>query len=135
MTRSVGSLGTVLVNDQGRTLYLFMPEKGGKVKCTGSCASVWPPLKASSGTPSASGGAHASMISTVADPSGGSIVTYNGWPLHTYASDSGPGVASGQGINGFGGLWYVISPSGSQVTKKASSSSSSSSGGYGGSGY
>jgi hypothetical protein len=78
-----------------------------------------------------SGGANASMISTVSNPSGGSIVTYNGWPLHTYASDSGPGSASGQGISG---QWYVISPGGAQITKKASSGGSSS-GGYGSSGY
>jgi predicted lipoprotein with Yx(FWY)xxD motif len=122
----------VLVNGQGRTLYLFMPEKGAKVKCTGSCASLWPPVKSSSGTPSASGGAHAGMLSKVADPAGGSIVTYAGWPLHTYASDSGPGSASGQGIDG---QWYVVSPTGTPITKKASSSSSggsSSGGGYGG---
>lgn len=67
------------------------------------------------------------MISTVADPSGGSVVTYNGWPLHTYAPDSGPGSASGQGI---AGQWWVVSTSGTPITKKASSSSSS--GGHGG---
>jgi hypothetical protein len=68
------------------------------------------------------------MISTAANPSGGSIVTYHGWPLHTYASDSGPGSASGQGIMG---KWWVISPSGTPITKKASSGG----GGYGGAGY
>lgn len=70
------------------------------------------------------------MISTVADPAGSTVVTYNGWPLHTYASDSGPGSASGQGASG---QWYVVSPSGAPITKKATSSSSGSgsSGGYG----
>lgn len=128
-TRNLSGLGTVLVNGQGRTVYAFLPEKGGKLQCTGSCASLWPPVMAGSGgKPAVSGEASASMVSTVTSPTGGSIVTYDSWPLHTYASDSGPGSASGQGI---AGKWYVVSPAGTPITKKASSSSSSSSSGGG----
>jgi hypothetical protein len=72
---------------------------------------------------------HHALISTVPNPSGGSIATYAGWPLHTYAQDTTAGSTNGQGI---GGQWYMISPAGKVITKKAGSSSSSgSSGGYG----
>lgn len=129
--RRLPSYGQVLVNGSGRTLYVFTPERGGKVKCTGSCASLWPPLTVpAGGKPRVVGAAiHHALISTVPNPSGGSIATYAGWPLHTYAQDTTAGSTNGQGI---GGQWYMISPAGKVITKKAGSSSSSgSSGGYG----
>jgi predicted lipoprotein with Yx(FWY)xxD motif len=111
----------VLVNGRGRTLYAFTPEKGGKVVCTGSCATLWPPLTVPSGqTVRRSALVHPSLISTVADPSGGRIVTYAGYPLHTYAHDAVPGDVKGQGI---GSQWYVISTGGTIITRKPSSSS------------
>jgi predicted lipoprotein with Yx(FWY)xxD motif len=128
----------VLTDGKGRTLYVYMPEKGGKVACTGGCASLWPPMKSpSGGKPATTSAVHPNLVGTVADPSGGTIVTYAGWPLHTYASDTGPGVANGQGVDG---KWYVISPSGQVITKPVGSATSttttstSTSGGYG-SGY
>lgn len=132
-TRTLPGVGTILVNAQGRTLYTFAPDKGQKVTCTGSCASIWPPLK-SSGKVSVSGGAKASLVGSDPDPSGGHVVTYNGWPLYMYVADPTAGTDHGQGINSSGGLWYVMSPSGTVITKSGSSSSgassSSGSGGY-----
>jgi predicted lipoprotein with Yx(FWY)xxD motif len=135
-TRKLSSLGTILVNQDGRTLYVFSPEKGGKIVCTGSCAALWPQLKNSGQSPSVSSAlVHPNLVSSVADPSGGKIITYAGWPLHTYTPDTVAGSVKGQGVVGPGaGQWHVIAPSGQVVTKSASSSSSSSSGGYG-SGY
>lgn len=100
------SLGTVLVTDQGLTLYFFLPEKGGVVACTGGCASTWPALKAR-GTPSTSS-AVTGTLGTVALPDGSTQVTYNGWPLHTYAGDSAPGQTNGQGV---AGKWFAATPS------------------------
>lgn len=100
------SLGTVLTTPQGLTLYYFTPEKGGTIACTGNCASIWPPLKAT-GTPSAPSGV-TGTLATVALADGSMEVTYNGWPLHTYASDTAPGQTSGQGI---AGKWFVATPS------------------------
>jgi predicted lipoprotein with Yx(FWY)xxD motif len=132
-TRTLGGVGTILVDAQGRTLYTFAPDKGQKVTCTGSCATYWPPLKISAGRAGVSSGIQASMVGSDPNPSGGRVVTYNGWPLYTYVADQSAGTDHGQGINSSGGLWYVISPSGAVITKKSSSSSSnSSSGGYGG---
>jgi len=115
-TRSVSGLGPVLVNAQGSTLYIFEPDAHARVTCTGSCAQVWPPLKlANGGHPSASGAAKSSLLGSDPDPEGGHVVTYAGWPLYTYAGDSGPGNASGQGLDSNGGAWYAIAPSGRPV--------------------
>jgi len=117
-TRTISGLGPVLVDAQGRTLYIFEPDKHSKVTCTGSCAELWPPAKLSgSGKPSASGQVQASLLGSDPDPEGGSVVTYASWPLYTYVSDTEPGQANGQGLETNGGLWYVISPAGKVVTK------------------
>lgn len=130
-TGKVAGLGTVLVDGSGRTVYVFAPDKAKKVTCTGSCASVWPPLKAPSGQkPSLSGGVKASLVSSVSDPSGGSVVTYNGWPLYLYVADPSAGTAHGQALNSSGGLWYVITPSGQVVKKKAGAGASTNGTGY-----
>ena len=116
-TASVSKLGVVLVDEQGHTLYIFLPVRHAKVTCTGSCAQVWPPLKLQNGgRPAASGAVKSSLLGSVPDPEGGNVATYAGWPLYTYAGDSGPGTASGQGLNINGGLWYAISPSGAVIT-------------------
>lgn len=130
-TGKVAGLGTVLVDGTGRTLYAFAPDKAKKVTCSGACASVWPPLKIASGQkPSDSGGVKASLVSSDSDPSGGSVVTYNGWPLYLYVADPSAGTAHGQALNSSGGLWYVITPSGQVIKKRAGAGSSSNGGGY-----
>ena len=100
------SLGTVLTNPQGLTLYYFTPEKGGVVACTGGCAATWPPLKAAGAATKPS--SVAGTLGTVALSDGSMQVTYNGWPLHTYAGDTAAGQTGGQGI---AGKWYVATPS------------------------
>ena len=118
-TSSVSGVGTVLVNTQGKTLYTFAPDNAKKVTCTGSCASVWPPLKIPAGQkPSASAGAQASLAGSDPNPSGGDVVTYKGWPLYTYSGDSAAGTAKGQALTANGGVWYAISPSGSVIKTK-----------------
>ena len=99
------SLGTVLTTPQGLTLYYFTPEKGGVVACTGGCASTWPPLKANGAEtkPSSVTG----TLATVALSDGSMEVTYNGWPLHTYAGDSAVGQTNGQGV---AGKWFAATP-------------------------
>ena len=116
---TVPGLGVILVNVKGRTLYTFAPDKKSKVTCTSSCASVWPPATLSAGeAPAAAKQIKASLLSSDANPSGGKVVTYAGWPLYTYVADSAPGTAAGQALNLNGGLWYVITPAGKVITKK-----------------
>ena len=101
-------LGRILVVGRtGRTLYLFNKDGKNKSNCTGTCASVWPPLR-SSGKPSAGAGVSGSKLGVI---SGTRQVTYAGHPLYTFASDSAAGKTSGEGINGF----YVVSASGSAI--------------------
>ncbi len=129
-TRTLPGLGAVLVNAQGRTLYVFAPDKAKEVTCVGACASVWPPLGLSGGKPVVSGQATSSLVGSDPNPAGGRTVTYAGWPLYTYAADPSPGIARGQALNLNGGLWDVIAPSGKVITKKSSTSTSTSASGY-----
>lgn len=116
--KTVSGLGPVLVNAEGHTLYIFEPDEHVKVTCVGACASLWPPVKLSSGEKAAAAGeAKSSLVASVPDPEGGRVVTYAGWPLYAYVADSGPGTASGQGVNSYGGVWYVISPAGQVIVK------------------
>ena len=136
---NVPGVGTVLVNGRGQTLYLLTSEKGGKITCTddNGCTKLWPDTELPKGMPAATAGSgiQASMLGTVKDASGSLYVTYNKWPLYTYAGDSGPGQAHGQGIVSFGGTWYAISTTGNAVTGSQSGSSPSAGSGGGGSGY
>lgn len=126
-TRTLPGLGSVVVNAKGQTLYVFSPDKAKKVTCVGACAAVWPPLALSSGQkPGVSGQAKSSLVGSDPNPAGGRTVTYAGWPLYTYVTDTSPGTAHGQALKLNGGLWYVIAPSGKLITKKATT---------GGSGY
>jgi predicted lipoprotein with Yx(FWY)xxD motif len=118
-TRSVAGLGTVLVNAQGHTLYMFVPDKHTRVTCLGSCAAVWPPVHIASGAAAAAGQAKASLLGSDPDSQGGPVVTYAGWPLYTYAADSAAGMASGQGLKLNGGYWYALTPAGMIDKKKA----------------
>ncbi|MDQ6879117.1 MAG: hypothetical protein M3082_15790 [Candidatus Dormibacteraeota bacterium] len=101
-------LGAVLTNAQGRTLYHFVPERGGRVVCTGPCASVWPPLFATGMAPTA-GAVLPGQLGVVARV-GAEQITYNRWPLYTFAGDRGPDQTNGQGVFGFGGKWFVATP-------------------------
>ena len=108
------NLGKILVNSHGLTLYLFQRDSGTKSSCTGACAIEWPPLRAT-GNPSVGGGANASIVATSARSDGRPQVTYNGHRLYLFSGDQKPGDANGQGVNAFGGLWYVLSSTGNQI--------------------
>jgi predicted lipoprotein with Yx(FWY)xxD motif len=108
------SLGQVLVDKAGRTLYLFVADSGASSNCYGQCASYWPPLT-TTGKPIVGLGANPTLIGTSQRTDGTTMVTYNGHPLYYFVSDQKAGDVKGQGINGFGGPWYVVSPSGALV--------------------
>ena len=110
-------LGKILVDDQGRTLYLFEKDKGPMSTCAGACATAWPPL-VTNGTPKAGSGATAAELATTARDDGASQVVYHGHPLYRYAGDSKAGDATGQGLNQFGAEWFVLAPSGNTIGEK-----------------
>jgi predicted lipoprotein with Yx(FWY)xxD motif len=116
--RSLPGMGTVLVSSSGATLYMFQPDARRQVTCTGLCAATWPPVKTSAAGRLAAGpGVRADLLGSDPDPSGGRVVTYDGWPLYTYRGDVQPGQYAGQGLNLNGGFWYVIRPSGQPLTQ------------------
>jgi predicted lipoprotein with Yx(FWY)xxD motif len=120
-TGTVKGLGKVLVDGQGLTLYLFVPDKqSGNSTCYSECAAGWPPLLLPEGVtaPVAGPGINASLLGTTHRTDSTVEVTYNKWPLYTWQGDSTPGQASGQGLNNLGGLWYVLSPDGATITTK-----------------
>jgi predicted lipoprotein with Yx(FWY)xxD motif len=108
------SLGKILVDSQGRTLYLFEKDTGTKSSCSGACASAWPPFT-TSGKPKAGSGATASLVGTTTRSDGTDEVTYNGHPLYYYAGDQKAGDMNGQDLTQFGAGWYVVSPAGKKI--------------------
>jgi predicted lipoprotein with Yx(FWY)xxD motif len=115
------SLGRILIDSRGRTLYLFEKDRHGKTACTGQCAAFWPPLIAS-GKPRATRAAKTSRLGTTKRPDGRLQVTYNHHPLYTFAKDKMKGQTSGEEVEAFGAEWYVVSPAGARVEKQTSSS-------------
>ena len=118
-SRPVPRLGHILVNSAGRTLYVFAPDNATKVTCTGTCAAVWPPEYLPAGAhPVGTHGVKTSLLASATDPTGGNVITYHGWPLYTFAADTAPGSTAGQAVNLNGGLWWVITTSGTVVKTK-----------------
>jgi predicted lipoprotein with Yx(FWY)xxD motif len=107
-------LGRILVDGSGRTVYLFLADMGKKSTCYSACAQYWPPVL-TKGAPQAVSGAAASLLGTTKRTDGTLEVTYAGHPLYYFITDRKPGDATGQGVDGFGALWYVVSPSGVQI--------------------
>ena len=118
------SLGRILVDAHGRTVYLFKKDKGTKSTCTGACAQAWPPVTVS-GKPTAGTGAKASLVGTTKRSDGKTQVTYHGHPLYRFQGDQGRGDTNGQGLVAFGAAWFVVSPAGEQISGSASSAGSS----------
>jgi predicted lipoprotein with Yx(FWY)xxD motif len=107
-------IGQFLVDDQGRTLYLFEADKGTTSNCDGACAQAWPPLLTSAGDRAGSG-VSAAELGTTTRKDGSTQATYNGHPLYYFVADRKPGDTTGQGLNQFGAPWYVVSPAGNKI--------------------
>jgi predicted lipoprotein with Yx(FWY)xxD motif len=111
------TLGLILVNSRGHTIYLFAKDRNGKSACNGSCAKFWPPLL-SRGRPTAGSGVRASLLGTTRRSDGSSQVTYNKHPLYTYALDKSAGQTRGEGNSAFGAKWYAVSAAGRRGVQK-----------------
>ena len=114
----------VLTNSAGLTLYWFAPDTSTTSKCTGSCATYWPPVKG----PATAGSGVTGTLSTITRSDGTTQATYDGHPLYTYVADTAAGQAKGNGLNVSGGLWYEMTVSGATPAAKTSTSGG---GGYG----
>jgi len=113
-------LGTVVVDGQGKTVYVYDHDTAGSGKsaCTGACTGLWPALTTTSMHPTAKG--ITGTVGTIAVSGGQQQITLNGLPLYTYSGDNAAGDVNGQGVQG---IWWAVSPAGKKIS------------GTGGSGY
>jgi predicted lipoprotein with Yx(FWY)xxD motif len=117
-TAPVTGIGTVLVDGQGLTVYIFTDDRrGSPSRCYDICAVQWPPLllPANVAAPVARPGIRPRLLGRAPRTDGTTQITYNGWPLYLWPPDHSPGQATGQGLTNAGGRWYVIDPAGSPV--------------------
>ena len=123
-TSSTTQAAKVLVDASGMALYTPDCESSAKIRCTGSCTSIWKPVPPSA-VPSATG-----KVGVTTRPDGSKQATVAGKPLYTFAQDS-PGAVTGNGVSdAFGGqhfTWHAVKPGGAATTASVPSG-----GGYGG---
>lgn len=110
--------GEVLVDGQGRALYLFAADTTSASTCSGACATAWPPLLTDKGAKvDAMHMATAALTGTTTRADGTVQVTYNGHPLYYFQGDTQPGQITCQAVVNFGAAWYVVDPHGNAITK------------------
>jgi predicted lipoprotein with Yx(FWY)xxD motif len=106
-------LGNILVDGDGRTLYVFTKDTKDTSTCYDKCEAAWPPVLESD-APKVGDGVTASLLGTTTRKDGSIQVTYNGAPLYYFFKDAAPGDVNGQGV---GNVWYVIGPDGKPINK------------------
>lgn len=113
VTHSSSSYGTYLSDQDGHSVYMFTADSKKMSSCQDACASAWPPVM-TSGAPLAGSGIKKNLLGTI--PRNGSMqVTYAGMPLYYFAGDNAVGATAGQGIDHFGGKWYLVAPAGQKI--------------------
>lgn len=107
--------GPILFDGRGQALYSFTRDRRGQPsRCYGDCAAAWPVYYAPKGTLTVGRGLKASLLKTTKRRDGRLQVTYNGWPLYTYAHERA-GEVKCQNVRTHGGLWLVMKASGKAV--------------------
>jgi predicted lipoprotein with Yx(FWY)xxD motif len=119
--------GSILVDGHSRSLYLFERDSHGKSSCYGGCAGEWPPLIAAAKA-HAKAGVKAAWLGRTKRRDGRWQVTYRSHPLYTFAGDTARGQTNGEGLDDFGGWWYLVSPAGAKIVSGATTGAP----GYGG---
>ncbi len=114
VARADSSLGHILVENSGLTLYVFEKDTNGRSACSGQCATYWPPLLTNA-KPAARGGVTQVLLGTTRRADGSAQVTYAGRPLYRFVEDSKPGQTNGEGSQEFGGEWNALSPDGKEI--------------------
>ncbi|MEI7992449.1 MAG: hypothetical protein WCH93_08460 [Actinomycetota bacterium] len=110
---AASSLGQILVDGSGRTVYLFTNDEGTVSSCLGGCVSNWPPVIASA-APTFGDGLDAGDFGTTTRPDGTVQVTFYGHPLYTFAGDSQVGDVNGEGVSS---VWWVIDAAGNAIKR------------------
>ena len=107
--------GDALVEEDGRTLYMFVPDqqKNGTPTCYDDCAQAWPALV---GPVSAGEGVDDGLLGTAERTDGTVQATYNDLPLYYFAGDQAAGDVNGQGLFD---SWWIVDASGAPVEEQA----------------
>ena len=116
-TADVAGLGKVVVDGNGRTVYIFDKDTSGKSNCEGDCLAKWPVVPAGEGTPQLDG-IDASLVGSVTRSDGSKQLSVGGLPIYLFAQDTKAGEAKGQAV---GDVWWVIGADGKKITTKPSS--------------
>ncbi|MCX2748535.1 hypothetical protein OOZ51_12005 [Arthrobacter sp. MI7-26] len=110
---ATSSAGQIVVAANGRSVYFFTKDvkDSGKSACTGGCATSWPAVTTTSSKPTAED--VSGTLGTIPTADGKMQITINGMPIYFFGQDKAAGDIKGQGV---GGVWSLVSPSGSMVT-------------------
>ncbi len=125
-TSDVGNLGTVVTDQDGRTLYLFTNDSRdpSSSSCSGGCAQKWPPAVVGQDRVRVSG-IDTGLLGTTTRPDGSKQITLNGSPLYRFSGDAKAGDTNGENV---GGTWFAVTAQGEKVTTQGSNDSNSNDG-------
>ncbi len=112
MVSTNATLGEILTDGRGMTLYVFAKDTPGVSNCNGGCAALWPPFTVMTGTMPTAGPGITAMLGTFVRTDGTLQMTVNGLPVYFWSKDMNPGDANGQG---FGKVWYALDAAGKMV--------------------
>ena len=106
-TADNATLGEIVVDGAGLTVYTWDRDTSATSGCTGGCAGTWPAVLVPDGTPTPipADGVTGTLASSARSDGGGNQLTLDGKPLYRYAADAAPGDAKGDGV---GGVWHVV---------------------------
>lgn len=105
-------LGEILVDQDGMTVYRFVPDTEGASTCTGGCLENWPAVAVDDGETVAAGDGVTAEVDTITRDDGTVQATVNGFPVYYFANDAAAGDTNGQGV---GGNWYVVGADGEMI--------------------
>src|SRR5207248_8840370 len=106
LAQNVGTMGTILVAaSNSHTVYTFDSDSPGVSRCSGGCATTWPPVTIAAGATPTGGPGATGQLGTITRGDGSLQVTYKGMPLYFFHSDSKPGDTKGNYIG-----WSLVKP-------------------------
>lgn len=109
VTTARTDLGPILVDGEGRTLYVSTEDPPGRSACEGACLTTWPAV---TGRATAGAALDPELLGTVERADGTVQVSYADHPLYRHRGDDAPGDLTGQGTDG---TWWVVGPDGEAV--------------------
>lgn len=99
---------TIVVDRRGHALYVLTPETARKLLCTASCLPYWPVVRAPKTGRLVAGKGISGKLGRLSRGAGSFQATLRGVPVYTFVGDTKAGVATGDGVQSFGGTWHVV---------------------------